>query len=105
MHIYIHLKDNAPWQASTLLPPILGAYNSQQGIYALDDLNRKDQRIKVKPDHTKTFLPHDFPWIDFLTPNSRTYNKRSRSTSNLAYSFDLEDQPKVKYENIKNPNS
>ena len=57
---------------------------------------------KVKSDHIKRFLAHDFLYVGFTLQTSRTNNKQAVTTSKFGYPrLTLEEGPKVKSEHIK----
>ena len=57
---------------------------------------------KVKSDHTKRFLAHDFPYVALPSQTSRTNNKRVISTFKFGYPrLTLKKGPKVKSDHIK----
>ena len=60
------------------------------------------ERSKVKSDHIKRFLAHDFLWVGFTLQTSETNNKRVMSTFKFGYSrLTLKEVPKVKSDHIK----
>ena len=57
---------------------------------------------KIKSDHIRRFLAHDFLQVGFTFQTSRTNNKQVISTFNLSYPrLTLKEGPKVKSDHIR----
>ena len=58
---------------------------------------------KVKSEHIKGFLAHDFLYVNFTLQTSRTNNKRVISTFTFGYHtrLTLKEGPKVKSDHIR----